>query len=352
MKVHAFLTSLFADHEAPYGHPERAARYHAAVRGIEDGVAESHLTPRETRPASHDELLRVHTDTHIGRVMEAAGRTGVFDDDTFHSPQSTLVALHAAGAACQMVEALLSGEADFGVVPSRPPGHHATANVSMGFCLLNNVAVAARAAQALGAKRVAIVDWDVHHGNGTEEIFYADPSVLYVSTHQRPLYPGTGAIADAGEGLGLGKTVNVPLSSGADNAALVLAFERIVVPVIEQFAPDVLLISAGFDAHARDPLGGLALDETGFGLLTHMLVSRLPERGKGRVGLVLEGGYDLKALEASVSASMRALVAPPVVTEALAQAGSSNASVAPAFVNEIERARRVQAAHWELGEFS
>src|SRR5690606_1079587 len=158
-----------------------------------------------------------------------------FDQDTFHSPQSSLAALHAAGASCQLVEALLAGEADFGVVPCRPPGHHATSEASMGFCLLNNVAVAARAAQACGARRVAIVDWDVHHGNGTEEIFYADPSVLYISTHQQPLYPGTGAVTCVGEGEGIGKTVNIPLASGADNSRLVGAFTHIVVPVIEQF---------------------------------------------------------------------------------------------------------------------
>jgi acetoin utilization deacetylase AcuC-like enzyme len=339
VEVHAFLTSLFAEHHAPYGHPEREARYHAAVRGIEQGVAESHLKRRETRPASHDELSRVHSDLLISRVMQAAGRTGSFDGDTYHSPQSTLVALHAAGAACQLVETLLSGEAEFGVVPSRPPGHHATTDASMGFCMLNNVAVAARAAQAMGAERVAIVDWDVHHGNGTEAIFSADPSVLYVSTHQCPLYPGTGAVSDAGEGAGLGKTVNIPLSQGADNAALAHAFERVVVPIVEQFAPDLLLISAGFDAHLRDPLGGLALDEIGFALLTHLLLSCMPERGRGRVGLVLEGGYHLSALQDSVASSMAALVSPPPIPTILSN---------PNFDVEIERARAVQATHWTL----
>lgn len=339
MRIHAFLTPLFAEHEAPYGHPERAARYHAAVRGIDQAVAESNLVRRDTRPAEHGELLRVHSDAHITRLMQAAGRSGNFDGDTFHSPRSVEVALHAAGAACQMVEALLGGEADFGVIPARPPGHHATSNVSMGFCLSNNVAVAARAAQAMGAQRIAIVDWDVHHGNGTEEIFYADPTVLYVSTHQSPLYPGTGAVDDVGEGSARGKTVNIPFSKGADNAAFQSAFTRVVVPIVEQFAPDLLLISAGFDAHAKDPLGGLALDASGFGMLTELLLERLPERGKGRVGLVLEGGYDLAALQASVAASMAALIS---------GRSCADSSARPEFVAEVERARQVQATYWTV----
>jgi acetoin utilization deacetylase AcuC-like enzyme len=339
VKVHAFSTSLFADHVAPYGHPEREARYHAALRGIEDGVEPSRLVRRETRVATNDELSRVHTDRHITRLMQAAGHTGSFDGDTFYSPNSVAAALHAAGAGCQMVEALMSGDAAFGIVPCRPPGHHATSDTSMGFCLINNVAVAARNAQALGAERVAIVDWDVHHGNGTEDIFSADPTVLYISTHQRPLYPGTGALSDVGTGTGVGKTVNIPLSSGADNAALATAFAGIVAPILEQFAPDLLLVSAGFDAHARDPLGGFSLDEAGFGVLTQMLVERLPQRGIGRVGLLLEGGYDLKALQASVAASVHALVSPTVATEMLAS---------PRFMGEIDRARAIQASHWEL----
>jgi acetoin utilization deacetylase AcuC-like enzyme len=209
-----------------------------------------------------------------------------------------------------MVDALLDGKAEYGVALVRPPGHHARPGAAMGFCLLNNVAVAAAHARARGCDRVAIVDWDVHHGNGTQEMFYGDASVFYVSLHQWPLYPGTGARGEVGSGEGHGATMNVPLSPGAGDAAYVAAIDRLVAPALSEFAPDLLLISAGFDAHERDPLAAMCLTNSGYAAMTHRLIAALPKGKSGRLGIVLEGGYDLTALRGSLDATLRALDAP------------------------------------------
>lgn len=340
MRIHAFSSPLFAEHVAPAGHPERQARYEAALRGIERSAAADRVVQREARAAAPDELLRVHTEDHLLRVQSIAGKSGHLDGDTYYGPYTSAAAQYAAGAACQLVEGLVAGDADYGIVACRPPGHHATAAQAMGFCVLNNVAVAARAAQALGMPRVAIIDWDVHHGNGTEAIFDDDPSVLYISTHESPQYPGTGDAGDVGGPAARGRNVNVPLSAGAGDVEYGEVFERIVAPIIEQFEPSLVLVSAGYDAHERDPLGGMELSSEGFGQLTRQLLRRLPNYGARRVGFLLEGGYDLAALTSSVDATLSALVSP-------VGRKFSGRALGP-WRSQIDWVRQIQSEFWDL----
>jgi acetoin utilization deacetylase AcuC-like enzyme len=307
MRVHVFVSPLFAQHEAPPGHPERPARYQAVLRGIEQSAVAANLTRRETREATEQELQRVHQPAYLARLAAIAGKRGNLDADTYYSPYSYSAALHAAGAACQMVEALVSGEADYGMVACRPPGHHATSEGAMGFCLINNVAVAARAATAMGVSRVAIVDWDVHHGNGTQDAFYETDEVLFCSVHQWPLYPGTGAANERGAGRGAGYTINVPLAPGANDATYTEVFDQVILPAANAFRPQIVLISAGFDAHADDPLAGMLVTARGFGDLACRVVQVADEHADGRVVAFLEGGYDPSALAASVVATLAAL---------------------------------------------
>jgi acetoin utilization deacetylase AcuC-like enzyme len=296
---------LFCEHLAPAGHPERPERLHAARAAIAHADLNLRRVDLATRSASEDELVRVHTEAYLETLGQAAGRSGYFDEDTFYSAASVAAARAAAGAALVITDALIDDRAHFGLALVRPPGHHARPSGAMGFCLLNNVAIAAAHARARGVERVAIVDFDVHHGNGTQEAFYADPSVLYVSLHQSPLYPGTGAAHETGQGEGRGYNVNVPLSAGAGDTVYAAAMERIVAPILEAYQPGLLLFSAGFDAHARDPLAQMQMTDGGFRALVRRALGTLrPEVG---VGLVLEGGYDLSGLGSSLGASLEAL---------------------------------------------
>jgi acetoin utilization deacetylase AcuC-like enzyme len=214
------------------------------------------------------------------------------------------VARLAAGSLVAMVDAMIDGPLGKGVALLRPPGHHARPGRAMGFCLLNNVAVAAAHARSRGLERIAIVDWDVHHGNGTQEMFWRDPHVLYVSMHQSPFYPGTGEVDEVGEGDGRGYTVNVPLAAGGGDAVYASAFERVVLPVVEAYSPDLVLVSAGFDASARDPLAQMDLSPAAFGWMARKLGRLADMSAKGRMALVLEGGYDLVALEAGMRSAI------------------------------------------------
>ena len=296
---------LFGEHLAPAGHPERPERLHAARAAIAHADLNLRRVDLAARSATSDELARVHSEAYLRLLGQAAGRSGYFDEDTFYSESSVDAARTGAGAALVITDALLDQRADFGLALVRPPGHHARPSGAMGFCLLNNVALAAAHARARGVDRVAIVDFDVHHGNGTQEAFYADPSVLYVSLHQSPLYPGTGAAEEIGSGEGRGYTVNVPLSAGAGDAVYRAAIERIVAPVLETYRPGLLLFSAGFDAHARDPLAQMQMSDEGFRALIRRTLAAIGP-GVG-VGLVLEGGYDLDGLGSSLGASLEAL---------------------------------------------
>jgi acetoin utilization deacetylase AcuC-like enzyme len=300
---------LFLRHRAPEGHPERPERLDAAEKALAAATRETRLSAvaLAARDATHEELRRVHTDAYLERLARTAGQRGYLDADTYFTGDSYGAALRAAGGATALVDALLDGDATYGLGLVRPPGHHARPDTAMGFCLLNNVAVAAAHARARGAARVAIVDWDVHHGNGTQEIFYEDPSVLYVSLHQFPFYPGTGSVREVGSGEGTGATLNVPLSAGAGDAAYVAAFERLVAPALDAFDPDLVLVSAGFDAHERDPLAAMRVTAEGYAAMLQTLRAGLPRGAEGRLALVLEGGYDLDGLRLSLEATLRSL---------------------------------------------
>jgi acetoin utilization deacetylase AcuC-like enzyme len=294
----------FADHDPGPGHPERVAR----LRAVHDALGVLGVDPGdvlEPRSATREELTRVHSAALVDAV-EALARAGggLVDPDTVLSAGSFEAARRAAGAGLAAVDALAAGRGEVAFCAVRPPGHHATPSRAMGFCLFNNVAVAAAALTAAG-ERVLVVDWDAHHGNGTQDIFYADPDVLYVSMHEWPLYPGTGALAETGTGRGAGTTCNFPLPAGATGDVYLAAVDEVVAPLAERFRPGWLLVSAGFDAHRADPLTGLGLAAGDYADLTRRLLELVPA---GRTVLFLEGGYDLDALRDSVVATLAAAV--------------------------------------------
>ena len=292
----------FDAHRSLGHHPERPERLVAArAAASRTGFAWSRVVP--TVP-TFDVLERTHSEEHVARLEAWRGRQGHLDADTFVAPGSVAAAHLAAGGCIAMVDALFEGPEDFGLALVRPPGHHATRSKAMGFCLLNNAAIAANRARERGAGRVAIVDWDVHHGNGTQEIFWDDPSVLYLSLHQAPLFPGTGRVDEVGGPHAEGTTVNVPLEAGSDDGVYRLAFERLVLPVLEAFAPEFLIVSAGFDASYRDPLAQMAVTPDGFGWLARALDGIHTNAGSCATMYVLEGGYDLVGLEDSLLASL------------------------------------------------
>ncbi|MBX3271594.1 MAG: histone deacetylase [Sandaracinaceae bacterium] len=297
----------FDDHRARGPHPERPERLEAARAGARAALEGASVLALAAREASRRALRAVHDEGYLDALEAAlAEGWGQLDEDTFCSPGSRLAALRAAGGAAQLAEALVAGEARRGLALVRPPGHHAEADRAMGFCLLNNVAVAAEAARAAGAERVAIVDWDVHHGNGTQHVFEARDDVLFISLHQWPLYPGTGRASEVGRGPGEGRTVNLALPSGSGDEVYAEAFRRVVLPALRAHAPDLVLVSAGFDAHARDPLASMHLSSAAYAAMASAIVEVADELGHGRVGFFLEGGYDLYALEESVAATVRA----------------------------------------------
>jgi acetoin utilization deacetylase AcuC-like enzyme len=296
----------FAEHQTPPGHPERPERAEAM-----DAVASRWRTRGieivEPRAATSEQLLRVHDPEYVRRMAEMAGKPAALDPDTYTSPESHEIVLLAAGAAIDAVERVMAATDRAAAALVRPPGHHAERNRAMGFCLFNNAAVAAAHARTLGAGKVAIVDYDVHHGNGTQHIFERDPHVLYVSAHQFPYYPGTGAAGEIGRDAGRGFTVNLPLEAGAVDEDYQTVFARVVIPVLRQFAPDLVIVSAGFDAHERDPLGGMRITTPAFGAMTAELKAVADQCCRGRIVAVVEGGYDLSALAGSLDAAIDAL---------------------------------------------
>jgi acetoin utilization deacetylase AcuC-like enzyme len=308
--VSVVYDDIFLLHDLP-GHPESAVRLRAITERVASDPALSAL-PFATPPDVDPALLRsVHTESHILAVQRTAESGGGWlDGDTYCTPRSYDVAIRAAGAAMQGASMVMGGEARSVFALVRPPGHHATPSQPMGFCLFNNAAVAVRTAQRLhGAERIAVVDIDVHHGNGTQDVFYEDPSVLYCSLHQWPLYPGTGLQRETGEGRGEGTTVNVPLPPKTDGEQWLHAFDARVAPAVRTHRPDMLVVSAGYDAHEADPLAQLRLSTDTYAQVTARLASLAGELCDGRMLWVLEGGYDLDALGASVAASLLALEA-------------------------------------------
>lgn len=297
----------FVDHVTPVGHPESPERAQV-LEAVAAAFKEAGGEVIEPRSATDADLLRVHTQEHVDAVVATRGRATMIDEDTFTSPDSEAIARLAAGAAITGVDRVLDGpRGSRALALVRPPGHHAEADRAMGFCLYSNIAVGAAYARSRGCERVAIVDYDVHHGNGTQWIFYEDPTVLFASSHQYPFYPGTGAASERGRGRGLGLTLNIPLAAGAQDAEIEQKYTTQVLPALREFKPDLLMVSAGFDAHEMDPLGQLRMTTEGFGLLTKMLVSAADELCEGRMVLVTEGGYDLKALGDSLNAVIAAL---------------------------------------------
>ncbi|MHC4422750.1 MAG: histone deacetylase family protein, partial [Planctomycetota bacterium] len=281
----------YYEHRGPAGHPERPERLAAVHTAI--AAREQAFEALAPRPASPEEILRVHTRDHLEDIAETARRAPLhLDPDTYVSPQSFEVALLAAGGCVELVRRVARGELRSGFAAVRPPGHHAEAGHAMGFCLFNNVAIAARALQAEeGLERVLILDWDVHHGNGTQHQFEEDPSVLYASTHQFPFYPGTGGAGEAGRGRGEGSTLNIPLPAGCGDAEYTGALQRILVPVAQAFRPEVILLSCGFDAHRDDPLAGMRVTGQGYRAMAQIVRALAEELCGGRLAYVLEGGY-------------------------------------------------------------
>ena len=308
MRVGLYDDPVFREHDAGPGHPERPERLDALRRGLRDGGLEDALRLIAPRPATDAELLRVHTEAHVRLVASTEGRTVRFDPDTRASPLSHTAALRAAGAVVDAVDSVLDGTLDRAFCAVRPPGHHAEAERAMGFCLFNNVAVAAAHARARGLSRVAIVDFDVHHGNGTQGLFYRDPRVLYVSTHAYPFYPGTGALAEVGEGRGRGFTVNLPLPAGAGDHEYARVYREVVLPVARAFDPELVLVSAGFDPHEGCPIAPMRVTERGFAELARVCVEIAAGAAGGRAVFALEGGYNLEGIAQSAAAVLRVML--------------------------------------------
>jgi len=295
------------EHRPPEGHPERPDR----LRALEQVFAEdefSALVRREAPAASLETIALCHRMDYVTGLRDASPREGLvqIDGDTLMSPGSFEAALRAAGGAVHAVDQVMARRADNAFVATRPPGHHAETATPMGFCLFNNAAIAARHAQRVhGAERVALVDFDVHHGNGSQDIFWNDPSVMYASTHEMPLYPGTGALSERGEH---GTIVNAPLRAGDAGTQFRQAFTHTILPRLREFRPDLIVISAGFDAHRRDPLAHLNLIEADFRWATQQIMEIADAAASGRVVSVLEGGYDLEGLAQSAAAHVEALM--------------------------------------------
>jgi acetoin utilization deacetylase AcuC-like enzyme len=296
----------FLDHDPGDGHPESPARLEAIL----DDLARAPLagvTIEDARFATNDEIESVHPAGYREALAALGGHRSRLDPDTVMSPGSWDAARLAVGAAVDATLAVLNGRARSAFALVRPPGHHAEPTRAMGFCLLNNAAIAAEAARRAGAARVLILDWDVHHGNGTQDIFAAREDVLYMSVHQYPFYPGTGAAHEVGVGAGRGATVNCPLPGGQGDADYGAVFHDLFLPAARAFKPEVVIVSAGFDAHAHDPLAEMQVSERGFAAMASLLAQLAEETCGGKMALMLEGGYDLSALAASVRATIEAL---------------------------------------------
>ena len=311
-RVLLFSDPATAGHRPP-GHAERPERVDAVISGVIEGAASGGASLERPRvePAEADALERIHPASYLALLDEVAGEGGGWiDSDTFLGPESMVAARLAAGATIQAALAAAGDAAEMAFAAVRPPGHHARRRRAAGFCLLNNVAVAAQALRASGrAQRIAILDWDVHHGDGTQSIFDADPDLCYASTHQMPLYPGSGDASERGVGQGLGTKHNMPLRPGSGDEAFISAWLTQLLPAVEAFAPEAILVSAGYDAHRDDPLAQLEVTAAGYRAVAEALGQVALAGGVGGVALTLEGGYDLCALHDSAAATVAGLLA-------------------------------------------
>lgn len=332
-------------HVPPRPHPEKPERLQAVREKLERAELWDRLPREEPEPAGSEWLELVHPRGYLDQVRRASRAPGVWLDPDTYAVEGTWRAVAAAsGAAVRAVDAVVRGQASWAFALVRPPGHHAGFGRAMGFCLVNHVAVATRYAQErLGVRKVLVLDWDVHHGNGTQEVFYRDGGVLFVSVHQEGWYPGTGAMEETGEGDGEGLTVNIPLPAGVGDEGYRTVFEEVLIPLGDAWRPELVVVSAGFDAHHTDPLGRMQLTEAGFGRLTSLLQEAAGRWCGGRVVLVLEGGYDPTGLPRCVEGTLRVLAG----LGGLAPAG--HPEVPYAVVRErVRQVRRVLSTYWSL----
>lgn len=328
----------FLQHRAPYEHPERPERLQAIWGRLEQEDLITGFDRVPARTATDDELLTVHTQALLRRVDATAGREFTqLDPDTYANRNTAEAARLAAGGLVDLARRVWAGELGGGLALLRPPGHHAEAGEAMGFCLFNNVAIATRAVELAGARRILIVDWDVHHGNGTQNTFWDDPRVLYFSIHQYPFYPGTGAITETGGDAAPGRTVNVPWPPGMGDSEYLAAFDRVLLPIATSFEPELILVSCGFDAAAGDLLGGMSVTPQGFAALT----SRLEAISQGRVVLALEGGYNLEVMSRSAAACASVLSGREQNEPEARPPASSAAAV-------LDRVMRTHRAFWPV----
>jgi len=334
----------YQDHDTGRGHPERSERIQVLLPLSHS--ADARFKNLEVRPATGDELALVHDGAYV-REVEATRHHErfAFDADTPTSAQSFDTACLATGGFLSLLDAVMAGDVANGFAFVRPPGHHAERHRAMGFCLFNHVAVGAAYLRSVhGLRRVLVVDWDLHHGNGTQNMFANDPGVLYVSTHQYPYYPGTGAADESGGRDGEGYTVNVPLPAGCGDAEYVDAFRRIVEPIAHEYAPEMVLISAGFDAHGRDPLGGMEVSEAGYRTMTRILLDVARVHSQGRCAAILEGGYDLTAIRDSSSVVLDELAGVAAPAHEKPAPDHAQSRVGPL----LERIRHVQQRYWRI----
>ena len=345
-RVGTALDRRFLKHLPPEEHPENPRRLEVVQSLLERPRYADALVKLPARAAVLKDLLRVHTRAHVDRLSETAGtRTPVFPDpDTYVTADSWDAARYAAGTTVAAVKAVLDGEIDAACVFPRPPGHHAESDRTSGFCLLNNVAIAAaHAIEAKGLARVLVLDWDLHHGNGTQRTFWSRRDVLYLSLHQHPHFPGTGAATEIGAGEGRGFTVNVPLPAGRGDRDYLAVFREVFLPIARQYSPELVLVSAGFDPYYLDPLGGMKVTAEGFGRMTQHLLELADECCEGRIAFVLEGGYHLEGLRDCVRAMLDSL---------LGESGGASAdpreAASPEGKTAIDRARTALAPFWQF----
>ena len=324
MEVGLVYDPIYLKHDTGQ-HIENAGRLEAIISHLEEAGLKQQLTLIEPRAATIEEISLVHHEQHITHIRDTAQKGGGWlDMDTVISPDSYNAALYAAGGAIRATEAVMKGEVASAFALVRPPGHHATSQRAMGFCLFNNVAIAAEYALArYELERILIIDFDVHHGNATHETFYDNPHVLYTSTHQYPFYPGTGSVEETGSGTGKGTTINIPLPAGCGDSEYLQVFEQIIVPAARRFEPQLILVSAGYDAHWADGISLMQVSVTGFAQMVRIIKGLADELCSGRLVLSLEGGYHLTALAASVKATFDMLLGKTSIDDPLGQSPRS-----------------------------